>query len=62
MAVIVEGGGYGSKSAAPIAAALVLKARDLGYFKMVNNQTGQRGSQKGQRGNRQPRATATPSR
>ncbi len=33
MAVIVEGGGYGSRSAAPIAAALVLKARDLGYFK-----------------------------
>ena len=32
MAIIVEGGGYGSKSAAPIAAALVLKARDLGYF------------------------------
>lgn len=32
MAVIVEGGGYGSRSAAPIAAALVLKARDLGYF------------------------------
>ena len=32
IAVIVEGGGYGSKSAAPIAAALVLKARDLGYF------------------------------
>ena len=36
MAVIVEGGGYGSRSAAPIAAALVLKARDLGYF---NNQS-----------------------
>jgi penicillin-binding protein 2 len=35
MAVVVEGGGYGSKSAAPIAAALVLKARDLGYFKGV---------------------------
>jgi cell division protein FtsI/penicillin-binding protein 2 len=35
MAVIVEGGGYGSKSAAPIAAALVLKARDLGYFKNI---------------------------
>lgn len=35
MAVIVEGGGYGSKSAAPIAAALVLKAKDLGYFKNV---------------------------
>jgi cell division protein FtsI/penicillin-binding protein 2 len=33
MAVIVEGGGYGSKSAAPIAAALVLKAKELGYFK-----------------------------
>ncbi|PWT89212.1 MAG: hypothetical protein C5B55_11770 [Blastocatellia bacterium] len=32
IAVIVEGGGYGSKSAAPIAAALVLKARDLGYL------------------------------
>jgi len=32
IAVIVEGGGYGSRSAAPIAAALVLKARDLGYF------------------------------
>ena len=33
IAVIVEGGGYGSRSAAPIAAALVLKAKDLGYFK-----------------------------
>jgi hypothetical protein len=32
MAVIVEGGGYGSRSAAPIAAALVLKAKELGYF------------------------------
>jgi cell division protein FtsI/penicillin-binding protein 2 len=38
MAVIVEGGGYGSRSAAPIAAALVLKARDLGYFNVANNQ------------------------
>src|SRR6185503_8921644 len=36
IAVIVEGGGYGSKSAAPIAAALVMKAKDLGYFKAVN--------------------------
>jgi cell division protein FtsI/penicillin-binding protein 2 len=35
MAVIVEGGGYGSRSAAPIAAQLVLKARDLGYFSGV---------------------------
>ena len=33
MAIVVEGGGYGSRSAAPIAAALVLKARDLGYFR-----------------------------
>ena len=33
MAVVVEGGGYGAKSAAPIAAALVLKARDLGYIR-----------------------------
>lgn len=35
MAVIVEGGGYGSRSAAPIAAALVLKARDLGYLNVA---------------------------
>src|SRR6266496_5105088 len=40
MAVIVEGGGYGSRSAAPIAAALVLKARDLGYFNIPNAQPG----------------------
>ena len=35
MAIIVEGGGYGSRSAAPIAAQLVLKAKDLGYFSGV---------------------------
>jgi cell division protein FtsI/penicillin-binding protein 2 len=40
MAVIVEGGGYGSRSAAPIAAALVLKAKDLGYFKTASAQPG----------------------
>ncbi|HEU4433604.1 MAG TPA: penicillin-binding transpeptidase domain-containing protein, partial [Pyrinomonadaceae bacterium] len=34
IAVIVEGGGYGSRSAAPIAAALVMKARDLGYVRV----------------------------
>ena len=63
IAVIVEGGGYGSKSAAPIAAALVLKAKDLGYFKVVDNQSGQAGSQRGQQGNqRQPRAVTTPRR
>ena len=33
IAVIVEGGGYGSRSAAPLAAALVMKARDLGYLR-----------------------------
>jgi len=55
IAVIVEGGGYGSKSAAPIAAALVLKARDLGYFKVVNAQP-----PKGQPGQRQPRTGARP--
>jgi cell division protein FtsI/penicillin-binding protein 2 len=37
MAVIVEGGGYGSRSAAPIAAALVLKAKDLGYFNIASS-------------------------
>ncbi len=61
MAVIVEGGGYGSKSAAPIAAALVLKARDLGYFKVINAQPGQTGvPQRGQPRRRRPRARATP--
>ena len=34
IAVIVEGGGYGSRSAAPLAAAMVLKARDLGYLRV----------------------------
>jgi peptidoglycan glycosyltransferase len=38
IAVIVEGGGYGSRSAAPIAAALVLKAKELGYFNLPANQ------------------------
>ena len=61
MAVIVEGGGYGSKSAAPIAAALVMKAKDLGYFKGVSNQTKPAASQAGQQRNqRRTRATATP--
>jgi cell division protein FtsI/penicillin-binding protein 2 len=59
MAVIVEGGGYGSKSAAPIAAALVLKAKELGYFSAGPSQpVNQRG---GQRTPRQPRPVASPS-
>ncbi|HYN85287.1 MAG TPA: penicillin-binding transpeptidase domain-containing protein, partial [Pyrinomonadaceae bacterium] len=32
MAVIIEGGGYGSRAAAPVAAALILKARELGLL------------------------------
>ena len=61
IAVIVEGGGYGSKAAAPIAAALVLKARDLGYFKIISSQPSQPLGQK--TGNqRQPSAAATPRR
>lgn len=37
MAVIIEGGGYGSRAAAPVAAALVLKARELGLLGEVGN-------------------------
>ena len=57
MAVIVEGGGYGSKSAAPIAAALVLKAKDLGYFKTAVRQGDQKAVAPGQP---KPRGAATP--
>jgi penicillin-binding protein A len=32
IAVVVEGGGYGSRTAAPIAANIILKARDLGLL------------------------------
>ena len=32
MAVVVEGGGYGSRTAAPIAANVILKARELGLL------------------------------
>ncbi len=32
IAVVVEGGGYGSRTAAPIAADVILKARDLGLL------------------------------
>jgi ribosomal protein S9 len=60
IAVIVEGGGYGSKSAAPIAAALVLKARDLGYFKVVAAPATP--VQKGGQRTQPPRAAATPTR
>jgi cell division protein FtsI/penicillin-binding protein 2 len=60
MAVIVEGGGYGSKSAAPIAAALVLKAKELGYFSAGPSQpVNQRGGQGNQA---RPRPVVTPTR
>jgi penicillin-binding protein 2 len=45
MAVIVEGGGYGSKAAAPIAAALVLKAKELGLLGNVPAAPGQQQQQ-----------------
>ncbi|HKP45375.1 MAG TPA: penicillin-binding transpeptidase domain-containing protein [Pyrinomonadaceae bacterium] len=62
IAVIVEGGGYGSKSAAPIAAALVMKAKDLGYFGQVRSQPGIPATVTGPAPRRQPRAltAATP--
>jgi peptidoglycan glycosyltransferase len=60
MAVIVEGGGYGSKSAAPIAAALVLKARDLGYFKGVPTGTQIAAPPRPQRQRRAPATQAPP--
>ncbi len=47
IAVVVEGGGYGSRSAAPIAAALVLKARDLGLLGNVGRAP-QQNTQQGQ--------------
>jgi penicillin-binding protein A len=33
ISVVIEGGGYGSRAAAPVAAALVMRARDLGLLK-----------------------------
>ncbi|MFL6230612.1 MAG: hypothetical protein ACJ741_17715, partial [Pyrinomonadaceae bacterium] len=56
IAVIVEGGGYGARAAAPIAAALVLKARDLGLLGQVGNPAAQpnhQGTQPNQQGARQ---------
>ncbi len=63
MAVIIEGGGYGSKAAAPVAAALVAKARELGLL----GQAAQPGAQQPgaqpappKPGARQPRRSPTP--
>ncbi|HKC64295.1 MAG TPA: penicillin-binding transpeptidase domain-containing protein, partial [Pyrinomonadaceae bacterium] len=58
MAVIVEGGGYGARSAAPIAAALVLKARDLGLLgNQPTNQSGQQQQPNQPRSKARPKAT-----
>ena len=60
IAVVVEGGGYGSRSAAPIAAALVLKAKDLGYFKGSSTPVVQQPSRQRTRTRPRPRSAATP--
>ncbi|HEX8181321.1 MAG TPA: penicillin-binding transpeptidase domain-containing protein [Pyrinomonadaceae bacterium] len=49
IAVIIEGGGYGAKAAAPVAAALVLKARDLGLLAPPGTQPQQSQGQTQQR-------------
>jgi cell division protein FtsI/penicillin-binding protein 2 len=59
IAVIVEGGGYGARAAAPIAAALVLKARDLGLLTVAGQQPQQPSQQQQQRG-QQPRQRPSP--
>jgi hypothetical protein len=70
IAVIVEGGGYGARAAAPIAAALVLKARDLGLLGQAappaaqpgQQQPGQQqqGQPQGRQPKPQPRAKPSP--
>jgi peptidoglycan glycosyltransferase len=58
IAVIIEGGGYGAKAAAPVAAALVLKARDLGLLNVGGAAPAQQQQQ--QPGQPQPRTPAQP--
>jgi peptidoglycan glycosyltransferase len=60
IAVIVEGGGYGAKAAAPIAAALVLKSRELGLLGQVGNPAAQPGQPALGQQQRQPRRQPTP--
>jgi penicillin-binding protein A len=73
IAVIIEGGGYGAKAAAPVAAALVLKARELGLLgtPVAPQQPQQAGRQQGRQNQpatpgqtprpaAQPAARATP--
>lgn len=59
IAVIVEGGGYGARAAAPIAAALVLKARDLGLLATPGAVPGPVPPPQGQR-QAQPQTAVTP--
>ena len=61
IAVIVEGGGYGARAAAPIAAALVLKARDLGLLGGAAATPAQQPPPQGQRqGRTLPQTAVTP--
>src|SRR5215211_934702 len=53
IAVIIEGGGYGARAAAPVAAALVLKARDLGLLAATGAPAPQQPPQAGRQQGRQ---------
>lgn len=59
MAVIIEGGGYGSRSAAPVAAKLVLKAKELGLLggPRTAPTTGDQGNDRNRRGAASPSPT-----
>jgi cell division protein FtsI/penicillin-binding protein 2 len=59
IAVIVEGGGYGARAAAPVAAALVLKARDLGLLAAPGAPAAQPQPQTPQPGGQQARPAQT---
>ncbi|MBV8857107.1 MAG: hypothetical protein JOZ02_09270 [Acidobacteria bacterium] len=60
IAVIIEGGGYGAKAAAPVAAALVLKARDLGLLTGAGIAPAQQQPQPQPQNGRQQGQTPTP--
>ncbi len=45
VSVIIEGGGYGSRAAAPVAAALVMKAKELGLLGPAGPPAGQQQQQ-----------------
>jgi cell division protein FtsI/penicillin-binding protein 2 len=60
IAVIVEGGGYGARAAAPIAAALVLKARDLGLLTVAGQAPPSQNQPQQQARGGQPQPRPTP--